>query len=73
MTELCGWVHFYVGLLLIECKKHGKVHPRTGHEVPEGEYWCSCTLSLTSVLDRVVGQRHTPAALTPGNDPVPIV
>ena len=29
------------------------VHPSTGHEVPEGEYVYSSTLSLTSV--RVVG------------------
>ena len=27
----------------------------------------SCTLSLTSALDGVVGQRHAPAALPPGN------
>jgi len=27
-----------------------KVHPRTGHEAPEGEYMYSSTLSLTSAL-----------------------
>jgi len=30
------------------------------------------TLPSTSVLDWVVGQRHVPAALPPGKDPVPI-
>ena len=29
----------------------GKVYPRTGHEGPRGEYWYSCTPSLTSALD----------------------
>jgi len=54
-------------------KTKDKGHPRTGIEVPEGEYRYSCTLSLTSVQDRVGGQRHTLAAITPGNYPVPIV
>jgi len=27
MTELHGWVHFYVGLSLIECKKKVKFTP----------------------------------------------
>jgi hypothetical protein len=47
----------------------GKVHPRTGYEGPEGEYRYSCTLSLTSALDGVDGQRHAPAALPPGERP----
>jgi hypothetical protein len=47
-------------------KGKGKVHPRTGHEGPEGEHRYSSTLSLTSALDGVVGQRHAPAALPPG-------
>jgi len=34
---------------------------RTGHEEPEGEYWYSSTLSLTSVVDGMGGQLHTPA------------
>jgi len=33
----------------------------------------SSTLSLTSALDSVGGQRHTPAVLSPDRDPVPIV
>jgi len=47
-------------------KGKGKVHSRTGHEGPEGEYRYSSTLSLTSALDVVGGQRHVPAALAPG-------
>jgi len=43
----------------------GKVHPRKGHEGPEGEYRYSSALSLTSALDGVRGQRHAPAALPP--------
>jgi hypothetical protein len=31
--------------------KYSKFHPRTSHEVPEGEYRYSSTLSLTSALD----------------------
>jgi hypothetical protein len=44
----------------------GKVHPRTGHEGPEGELRYSSTLSLPSALDGVSGQRHALAALPPG-------
>ena len=47
-----------------ECK--GKVRPRIGHEGPEGQYRYSSTLSLTSALDGVAGQRHAPTALPPG-------
>ena len=43
-----------------------KVHPRTGHEGPEGEQRYSSTLSLTSAIDGVGGQRHAPAAFLPG-------
>jgi len=50
----------------------GKVHPRTGHVGPEEEEEeerYSSTLSLTSALDGVGGQRHAPAALLPGKRP----
>jgi len=40
------------------------VHPITGHEGPEVEYWYSSTFSLTSALDGLGGQRHAPAAKT---------
>jgi len=43
----------------------GIVHPRSGHEDPEGEQRYISTLSLTSVLDGVGGQRHAPAASPP--------
>jgi len=33
----------------------------------------SYTLSLTSVLGRVGGQHHAPAALPPGKRPLPII
>jgi hypothetical protein len=57
----------------IKVKGKGKDHPRTGHEGPEGEQTYTSTLPLTSALDGVGGQRHAPAALPPGKDPVPIV
>jgi hypothetical protein len=49
----------------------GNVHPRTGHEGSEREYRYSSTLSLTSALDGVGGQRHAPAALPPGKTRYP--
>jgi len=48
----------------------GKFHPKTGHEGPEGEWRYSLTLSLTSVLDGVDGQRHASPALLPRYRPV---
>ena len=36
----------------------GTVHTRTGREDPEGGYRYSSTLSFTSALDGVSGQRH---------------
>jgi len=53
----------YGRTFVVCCKSKGKVHPRTGHEGPEGEKRYSRTLSLTSALDGVGGQRHAPAAL----------
>jgi len=41
------------------------VNPRTGHVGLEGEKTYSSTLSLTSALDVVGGQRHGPAVLLP--------
>ena len=54
----------YPAHMLVEGKV--KVHPRTGHEDPEGEEWYSSTLSLISAPDGKNGQRHAPAALPPG-------
>jgi len=50
----------------IKGKDKGKVHPSTGHEDPVGEYRYDSTLSLTSALNGVGGQRHAPANLPPG-------
>jgi hypothetical protein len=52
-------------------RSKGKVHPRTGHEGPEGEKRYSSTLSLTSALDGVGVQRHDPADLPPGKSRYP--
>ena len=54
-------------------KGKGKVHPRTGHEGPQGEQRYSSTLSLTSALDGV-GANATPRPLYPRErDPLPIL
>ena len=47
----------------------GKIHPRTGHEGPEGSRGIT-TLPLTSALDGVDGQRHAPANLPLGKRPI---
>jgi hypothetical protein len=47
---------------------HPIFHPRKDHESPEGEMYSS-TLSLTSALDGVSGQRHAPAAFPPVKRP----
>jgi hypothetical protein len=44
-------------------KRKGKVRPTKGHRGPQEEQMYSSTLSLTSTLDGVGGQRHAPAAL----------
>ena len=50
----------------------GKVHPRTGHEGPEGEQMYSSTPPSTSALMGVGGQRPAPAALPPGKPRYPL-
>jgi len=45
------YIVFFMFLYRVEGKKKGKVHPRTGHEGPEGEQMYSCTLPSTSALD----------------------
>jgi hypothetical protein len=49
--------------------KGKKIHLRTGHEGPEWKQRYRPTLSLTSLLDTVEGQRHTPAAVLSGKRP----
>ena len=58
----------------VKVEVEGKVHPRTGHEGPEGcrGNACSTTLSLTSALDGVGGQRHAQPALLPGKTRCPL-
>ena len=53
-------------------KGKGKIHPRTGHEDTEVEYRYNSTLSLTSALDGVGGQRHVSAALPAGKTRYPL-
>ena len=43
----------------------GKVHPRTGHEGPEGEYTYNSALLLSSVLDRGGWSMPRPGSFTP--------
>jgi hypothetical protein len=49
-----------------------KVHPRTGHEGPEGEWMYCSTLSLTSALDRGGCSKPALAALTAGKTRYPL-
>ena len=60
------YTYVYINIYICKGKGKGKVHPRTGHEGPEGEKMHSSTLSLTSALDGVGRQRHTSAALPLG-------
>ena len=48
-----------------------KVHPGTGHEGPKVKLYSS-TLSLTSPLDWVGGERHAPAASLPRRTQYPL-
>jgi hypothetical protein len=57
----CWWINVKVKFTL-----------ETGNQDQEGEWRYSSTLSLTSALDRVGGQRHAPAALTPGKTRYPL-
>jgi len=50
-----------------------KASPRTGHESPVGQWMYRSTLSLTSALDGVGGQRHVAALYPRKRDPVTIV
>jgi hypothetical protein len=56
----------------MKSKSKDKGHHRTGHDGPEVEYRYSSTLSLTSVVDGVGGQRHASAALPPGKTWYPL-
>ena len=61
----------YRSVCVIECDEgigKGKVHPRTGHEGPEGELRYSSTLSLTSALDEGRWSTPRPGRFTPGKE-----
>jgi hypothetical protein len=53
--------------------RNSKVHPRRGHESPQGGYKYSSTLSSTLVLDRYGWSTPRPSRFTPEKDPLPIV
>jgi hypothetical protein len=62
MTLYLELMHYIAGVELqvilwrqpvcLKGKGKGKIHPRTGHEGPEGEQSYTSTLSLTSAIDR---------------------
>ena len=54
-------------------KSKGTVHPRTGHEGPEGEKRYGSTLSLTSALDKGGWSMPHLCHFTPRKDSVPTV
>jgi hypothetical protein len=49
----------------------GKVHPKTGHEGPEGEQSYRSTRSLTLARDGGGWSTPRPGHFTPGKHPVP--
>ena len=53
-------------------KGKGKVHPRTGHEGPEGEKVCSSTLPSTSALDGGGWSMPRPSCFTPRKTQYPL-
>jgi hypothetical protein len=59
-----------VGIRMKSTLEVSNIHPRTGHEGPEGEKRYRCTLSLTLALNR--GGWSTPCSgrFTTGNDAV---
>jgi hypothetical protein len=70
--RLCSFQHslFENCQTRVENEIHeNNIYPKTGHKGLEGEYNYSSTISLTSLLDGVGGQRHTPTALTSGKRP----
>jgi len=50
----------------------GKVHLTADHKSPDGKYKFSSTLSVTSALDGVGGQRHVPNGLSQGKTRYPL-
>jgi len=66
----------HIKVSVINCGKgkgKGEVHPKTGHEGPEGEQMYSSTLPSTSALGGGSWSTSRPGRFTPGKDPLPIV
>ena len=65
--------YIYIYIYIYECKVKVKVNsPYNRPRRPRGEQRYSSTLSLTSALDGVGGQRHDPATLLPGKTRYPL-
>ena len=69
---VCVYKYKYKHIYIYSIGK-SKVQPRTDHEGPEGEWKCSCILSLISALIGGGWSAPRPGRFTPGKDPVPIV
>jgi hypothetical protein len=69
ITSVAQTVAYSLYWLRYTCDSKGKgtVHPRRGHEVPEGEEKCSCTLYLTSALNWCGWSMLRLGQFTPGN------
>jgi hypothetical protein len=59
-------------LRLQACVEKVKVHPKTGHEGPEGDYRYSFTLSLTTALDGGGWLTPSPGRSTQGKTRYPL-
>jgi len=57
----------------LESTNKKTVHPRTGHEGPEGKQRYRSALCLTSALDGVGWSTPHLGHFTPGKDPIPPV
>ena len=53
-------------------ERKGKVHPRTGHEDPEGEKMYTSSLSITSALDGGGWSTPRPGRFNPGKTRYPL-
>jgi hypothetical protein len=71
-SSLIGNILERINSAVLQGTGKGTVHPITGHEGPEEEQSYSSTLSLTSALNGVGGQRHALAALPPGKTRYPL-
>jgi hypothetical protein len=68
---VCIYIYIYV-YIYICIKVKGKIHPRTGHENPEGNRCTALLFLQTRRQMGVGGQRHAPADLPPGETWYPL-